>query len=195
MTRLVQGIGWNNGKYPVFNEGIRDKTYDIWQKMLHRCYGSKVGKSCATYVGCEVSENFKSYHLFHQWSENQIGFREQGFQLDKDLLVKGNKLYSEATCLYLPKELNCLIIKSDKSRGTYPIGVCWDRNCNKFCVKLHTVGRGLIHIGLFTTVSSAFQAYKKAKEDYVKAQAEKWQALIDPRAYAALIAYEVLMTD
>ena len=62
----------------------------------------------------------------------KIGFDNHGngnpFQLDKDLLVKGNKVYNESTCVFLPKEINSVLTKSTASRGDYLIGVCWSKN-------------------------------------------------------------------
>ena len=47
----------------------------------------------------------------------------------------------------------------------------------------------------FKTELEAFNAYKKAKESFVKEQAEKWKGKIDPRAYEALMNYQVEITD
>ncbi|WP_423172691.1 hypothetical protein, partial [Stenotrophomonas sp. CASM112] len=58
----------------------------------------------------------------------QVGFGVKGFELDKDLLIKGNKVYSENTCIFIPAEINLLLIKREASRGEHLIGVSW---CNK----------------------------------------------------------------
>ena len=47
------------------------------------------------------------------------------------------------------------------------------------------------HLGLFNTELEAFNAYKEAKESFIKEQAEKWKGKIDPRAYEALMNYTV----
>ena len=51
------------------------------------------------------------------------------------------------------------------------------------------------HLGSFTTEIEAFNAYKQAKESFIKEQANKWESQIDPRAYEALMNYEVEITD
>ena len=51
------------------------------------------------------------------------------------------------------------------------------------------------HLGCFKTELEAFNAYKVAKESFIKEQAEKWKGQIDDRAYEALINYQVEITD
>lgn len=193
MTKLVCGVGVNDGKYPAKVNGKNVEVYGIWRRALKRCYSPEYQRQNPTYLGCSASENFKNYSYFHEWCENQVGFGQQDFQLDKDLIFKGNKLYSEDTCLFLPKQLNIMLISRKASRGTLPIGVT--AGGGKFMAKC---GRGFFtsrYIGVFNTPEEAFHAYKQVKEAFIKAQAEKWKALIDPRAYAALMAYEVEITD
>ena len=52
--------------------------------------------------------------------------------LDKDILIKGNKIYSPQTCCFVPENLNSLITKNDSIRNNLPIGVSWDKKKNKF---------------------------------------------------------------
>ena len=51
------------------------------------------------------------------------------------------------------------------------------------------------HLGYFKTEIEAFNAYKQAKESFVKEQANKWKDQIDERAYNALMNYTVEITD
>ena len=95
--------------------------------MLCRCYSDAIKKRCPTYIDCEVSDNFKRYEYFYEWCHKQIGFSNKDWHLDKDLLTKGNKVYSEEYCVFLPKEINLMLIKSTASRGEYLIGVYWDK--------------------------------------------------------------------
>ncbi len=191
-SSLVFGVGVNDGKYPSWVNGSHIKEYLTWRGLMARCYSPISQRKRPTYIGCTVSENFKSYSYFYNWCRNQIGFDQGGFQIDKDLLIRGNKLYSEATCLFLPLQLNSLLINSGAVRGNLPLGVSANRG--KFLVRLSKEAKSN-HIGRFDTPNEAFAAYKQAKEAHIKLQAEKWKAHIDPRAFAALMAYEVLATD
>lgn len=192
MTRLVCGIGVNDGKYPSWFVGKAPKEYALWNSLLKRCYSLSFKKGNPTYIGCSASENFRNFSYFHEWCQNQIGFDQEGFQLDKDLILKGNKLYSEETCLFLPRELNALITTNRVSRGSLPVGVCANRGRFLAQCGYNSTSR---YVGRFDTPEEAFAAYKRAKETFIKLQAEKWKAHIDPRAFAALMAYEVQITD
>jgi len=158
--------------------------------MLQRCYGDVCQEKQPTYIGCSVSDNFKYYPYFKDWCSAQTGFNLDGFALDKDLLSKGNKIYSEDLCVFVPQEINNLITRSDKSRGEFLIGVSYHRASCKF-VSVVSINGGLKHLGCFDTEAMAFQAYKIAKENQIKVMANKWKDRIDIRAYEALINYQV----
>ena len=152
-------------------------------------------RNTPTYEGCKVSDNFRSYEYFYEWCNNQIGFGSEGWHLDKDLLIKGNKVYSENTCIFIPSEINSLLIKSTASRGKHLIGVCWSNTNKAFVAKVSRNEGQQEHLGFFNTELEAFDAYKTAKETFIKEQAEKWKSQIDPRAYNALMNYQVEIDD
>ena len=129
------------------------------------------------------------------WWHSQIGFGVDGWHLDKDLLVKGNKVYSEDTCVFLPNEINSLLTKRTASRGEYLIGVSWYKTRKAFKAQVNKNKGKPENLGYFKTEIEAFNAYKTAKEYFVKEQAERWKGKIDERAYEALMDYEVEITD
>ncbi len=191
----VHGVGISGAKYPIKVNGVITKEYALWQSMMQRCYSDTYQKRCPTYIDCKCSENFKSYEYFYEWCHKQIGFGVEGFELDKDLLTKGNKVYSENTCVFIPTEINTLLIKCTTSRGKYLIGVYWDKNGKAFKAQVNKGKGKREHLGLFKTEIEAFNAYKRAKEAFVKEQANKWKDKIDVRAYEALMNYEVNVND
>ena len=191
----VCGVGILGTKYPSTVNSRNTKEYALWQRMLKRCYSTTFKKRRPTYEGCEVSDNFKSYEYFYEWCQNQIGFNVEGWHLDKDLLVKGNKVYSENTCVFIPQEINSMLIKSDKRRGEYLIGACWHKKGKAFVATVNKNKGKSEHLGLFNTELEAFNAYKTAKESFIKEQANKWKSQVDIRAYNALMNYEVNIDD
>ena len=195
----VFGVGVTGTKYPVKINGVITKEYDLWHSMLRRCYSNTSKKKNPTYEGCEVSDKFKYYEYFYEWCHKQIGFGVDGngnsFQLDKDLLIKGNRVYSESTCIFIPAEINSLLVKCTASRGEHLIGVHWSKTNKAFVAQVNKGKGKRENLGYFNTELEAFNAYKIAKESFIKEQAEKWKSQIDVRAYEALMKYTVNITD
>lgn len=199
MTRLVSGVGFNDNKYPCWIERKRVREYRLWQDMLLRCT-QKYWDKFPTYTGTSCSENFKSYAFFYEWCNRQTGLNakdENGksWQLDKDILIKGSKLYSEDTCVFVSQRVNYLLVKRDRFRGKHPIGVCWDKQRSKYLSRCCNGFGGSDHLGYFDTTKDAFQAYKNFKEQLIKQVANEYKEQIDPRVYNALMKYEVNIND
>ena len=191
----VFGVGILGTKYPITISGRNTKEYDLWKSMVRRCYSDKYQKKYPTYEGCKVSDNFKSYEYFYEWCNKQIGFGNKGFDLDKDLLVKGNKVYSEYSCIFLPNEINLLLTKRTASRGNHLIGVYYHKRGKVFMAQVSKNKGKQEKLGSFNTEIEAFNAYKTAKEAFIKEQANKWKSQIDDRAYEALMSYTVDIDD
>ncbi len=189
----VYGVGIL-GDAPTFNEcGKKLKACNLWYNLLRRCYSVADMEKRPTYKDCYVSDNFKYYPYFKDWAEKQVGFNNDGWHLDKDILIKGNKLYSEDTCCFVPQEINVLFTKRNKLRGDYLIGT-WCSN-GRFVSCLCKTGEKRNYLGTFSTEIEAFNAYKQAKEAYIKEVANKWKDQIDTRVYEALMKYQVEITD
>ena len=191
----VFGVGITGTKYQPTINGVNTKEYMLWCSMLERCYSDTYQKKKPTYEGCKVSDNFKSYEYFYEWCNSKVGFDVKGFDLDKDLLIKGNKVYSENTCIFIPREINTLLVKRKASRGEHLIGVYWHNTSKSFKAMVSKNKGKSEHLGYFKTEIEAFNAYKVAKESFVKEQAEKWKGKIDDRAYEALMNYKVNIND
>lgn len=177
------------GKFLPTIDGKKTKEYDLWGSMLSRVYSGRY----KAYIGCDVSENFKNFQYFAEWCQHQIGFNIDGYSLDKDILIKGNKIYSEDTCVFVPDELNGSMLLQKKSRGKYPIGVQYRANyTNRPYQAIHTKTN---YSSSHATIEGAFQAYKQEKEKYMKSLAVKYKGLVDDRVIRALQDYEINITD
>ena len=191
----LYGVGIVGSKYVTRFNSKSLPQYEHWKGMIRRCYNDKERGKFETYNDCTVSENFLHYEYFYEWCNKQIGFNCDNFDLDKDLLVKGNRVYSEHTSIFLPREINSALTKNGKTRGEHLIGVSWHKATNKFIARVDVGLKNQKHLGLFNTEIEAFNTYKIAKESYLKHLAEKWKDKIDPRAYNALMNYQVDITD
>lgn len=107
---LVHGVGVNDSHYNTLikkNNKIiwRCPFYSKWQGMLKRCYSPNYHKTRPTYIGCSVCPEWRYFSKFRLWMENQ---KWEGMELDKDLLVKDNQVYSPNTCCFIPQAINSL---------------------------------------------------------------------------------------
>jgi len=194
---LVYGVGVKGMKYPTKQNKKHLTEYKVWASMLMRCYSKSQTMRKPCYENCTVSDNFKSYVFFYEWCQEQTGFKKKDesgriWQLDKDLLIKGNKHYSEDACVFIPKEINTVLLARERDRSATGIGNYYDDSA--YVVQCSVKGRQKV-LGRFKTQQEALNLYKTFKEGYVKTIAEKWKGVVDDRVYQALINYEVNIND
>ena len=186
-------------------ESIRDEngevldSYTCWKSMLERCYSAKYQEKHPTYKGCSVCNYWLYYPNFKKWyDENYYEIDGKTSQLDKDILIKDNKVYSPNTSMFVPQFINKLFIKSQKSRGELPIGVCYNNRNKKYKAQLGVFKDGkstLKYLGYYNTANEAFEVYRQAKEDYIKEVADEYKDIIPVKLYEAMYDYEVNIND
>lgn len=189
---LVCGIGINDSKTSTSNYHKHSGAYRLWKSMIGRCYGEKTKGT--PYEKCSVCDEWLYFSNFEKWyNKNYV----KGYHLDKDLLIKGNKIYSPQTCSFVPPEINTILVKHNATRGDLPIGVsrCGGRS-NKFRAVLRIKGEYVV-LGSFNTPDLAFCAYKKAKEKHIKEMALQYYNAnkISKNIFDSLMKYEVEITD
>ena len=190
------GVGYlGEGKYKTRENGKQTKCYDTWNNMLERCYEPKFQERQPTYKECEVCEEWHNFQIFAEWFEdNYYEIPGEVMCLDKDILVKGNKIYSPETCCFVPEKINTLFTKCDNSRGDCPIGVSYHKRD-----KIYEVGcnNGEIsdYLGRFNNIYDAFRVYKVHKEKIIKKVADEYKQYLPQKLYHALYNYQVEITD
>ena len=196
--KLLFGVGLNDD-VAIHANGTESMAFRKWRTMLARCYSKVYQKKQRTYKDCSVCEEWLTFSNFKKWHDEHY---IDGYELDKDILVKGNKVYSSETCCYIPKEINSLLLKCDSKRGDLPIGVIRYtlKNGNvRYVAQFSSslVSRRNNYLGSYDSPQKAFEAYKKAKEKYVKELASKYylQNKINERVYNALMNYKVDIKD
>lgn len=170
LRKLVSGIGVNDASYIVqpSTNGVvlMCPFYRIWKAILLRCYTS-TNKKDPTYVDCYVCDEWIKFSNFKLWMEKQDWI---GKEIDKDILIQGNKVYSPDTCLFVSKRINALVTIKKGREGKYKQGVI--KLYNKFYARCNIDGIQ-IPIGSFYTEGEAFAAYKEVKYKHIKEVAEK----------------------
>ena len=202
--KTVYGVGYiGAGKYKASGKGGRQtKAYITWQSMLQRCYDPYELNRRPTYIDCYVCGEWHCFQNFAEWYyKNYYEIENDMMCLDKDILCKGNKIYSPKTCVFVTEKINKLFIKCDKIRGEYPIGVGYNKASGKLLVRCRILDENgkhkTKHLGYFplNRPFQAFYTYKVFKEDYIKEVADEYKDLIPKKLYEAMYRYDVEIND
>lgn len=196
------GIGYIGvGDYKTCINTKETLVYKYWKGMLRRCYDKDYHKKEPTYTNKQVCEEWHNFQNFAKWFDDNYYECNDGYvmELDKDILIKGNNIYSPATCIFVSERINLLFAKRQSKRGKYPIGVSYHKQANKFRGHMSILDNDgkqrQKHLGLFNTPTEAFECYKIEKEKYIKEVADQYKDKIPKKLYDAMYSYEVEITD
>ena len=169
MIKKVFGVGINDANYTVkiqesyYIEGKRKRRttfecpyYVKWKSMLMRCYSEGYLNKNPTYKDCLVCDEWLTFSNFKSWMETQDW---EGKQLDKDLLFRGNRVYSPTTCLFVPKDVNYFMLTCKASRGDTPLGVTHCSRTNHIVAYIRDFSGKELNLGVFSSYSSAHFAW------------------------------------
>ena len=196
----IYDIGYyGEGKYKARkNNNEMTIQYRYWFNMIQRCYSEKELNRNKTYENVTVCEEWHNFQNFAKWfDDNYYEVDGERMNLDKDILIKGNKIYSPETCVFVPQRINVIFTKRQNGRGSLPIGVRYmnkkfQARCN---VKYKNEKSKSVNLGTYDNVYEAFNEYKKFKEKYIKEVADEYKSKIPKKLYDALYIYEVEITD
>lgn len=156
--RLIQGVGINDTKGES-----NSRAYVVWTAMLYRCYNDKFWLKRPTYKDCSVCEEWLLFSNFKSWYEvNSV----EDWELDKDVLVTGNKIYSPDTCIFLPAHLNSIMLRStEDKKSKLPIGIRKHKLSSKYQVHVRVKGSN-VYLGLIEGLQRAYTTYTDYKVIY-----------------------------
>lgn len=186
--KSVFGIGYFGvGDYRAKVGDVTTYEYVRWKGMLGRCYDSNVLIRQPCYADCLVENKWHNFQTFADWITKQIGYGNKGWQLDKDLLVPGNKMYSEDVCVLVPQEINALFTGGNLA-NSFPRGVFLDERVGKFVAQCR-YKKKIYRIGAFSNAEDASVAYKEFKKKALQEIAKEHKESIDKRVYEILMEY------
>ena len=189
MEPVMCGVGYRGSE----NVDCTSESYLKWHDMIHRCYNEKFHKRQPQYMGCTVCEEWLNYSNFKVWyDQNRI--KGMALDLDKDILFKGNKVYSPETCCFVPHAINTLFLNGKKNRGDLPLGVHFDKSKGKYRAEMSFMGEP-IKLGWFDTAEAAFTRYKEYKEDFIQDLAEQYKDIIPYKVYEAMMNWKIEIDD
>lgn len=185
------GVGYigESGCYPNNTTPLtleRKQAYRVWRGILERCYAEGFDEyNSPAYRGCYVAKEWHNFTNYQAWHlENYV----EGFEIDKDILVKGNKVYSPETCRFVPAHINTLLFTNQERKSVdLPMGVI--KVHNKYRARLSKEGKR-INVGYFATSQEAHAAYMAARNNYITEIADLWKDKIKPDVYQSLITWK-----
>lgn len=182
---IIFGVGiFGVGKYRAMIGRKDTKEYTVWRHMIGRCYSENLSSKNLSYKDCTVCPEWHNFQNFAEWYVNHE-FYGMGYQIDKDILVRGNKVYSPETCTLVPHEINTMLCDNPTKRGCLPIGVCYAKDRGKYGASV-MIEKRKKHLGFFMTADEASSAYAVAKSDYIVLKSIEYREVIEHKVFVAL---------
>ena len=180
-----------NGK----KELLKTYIYDRWRNMLDRCYSNEQNSNYILYSECSVCDEWHSFYNYYIWFKQNMWGNNIAYQVDKDFLIKGNKIYSPTTCLLVDNKINSTIIKTNSKEKHY-VGVYKLKN-NKFYCRVRVKNKR-ISSNQFDSEIEAYNEYVRIKEAYIKELADEYKEKyhdFPDKLYNAMYSYRIRETD
>ena len=150
--------------------------YRRWKFILRKC----LTKQIVGYEDCCISDKWARLSDFKMWLESNPDWKD--LEIDKDILIKGNREYGPDTCVLVPSWINSLIVTRSRDRGEYPIGVHFvkDKRCTKdypkpYFSQLRTGDGNREYLGVFETPQEAHRAWQLAKYNQIIKTEERYK--------------------
>lgn len=194
--KSIFGKGFiGEGQYNITKNGKRTNEYNKWLHMFERIYATEYKEKC--YEGCSICKEWHNFQIFAKWcNENYYEIDGEQIQLDKDILIKGNKIYSPETCIFVPEKINYLFRKRGKTKKGLPVGVGRViKNSFKYISHCKNKNGKRIYLGSFETTKEAFESYKIYKEKIIKQFADEYKNKIPNKLYESMLNYKIEITD
>ena len=162
---MIYGIATNDtGSVTDPVTGKKCRIYVTWYDMIRRCYSSVYQIKYPKYVGCTVASEWLLFSNFKNWVENETTYCPNK-QLDKDLLIVGNKLYSPSTCIFISQEINKFLTINQRKSSDLPIGVNL-KNTRFQAVCNNPFLKKLEHLGYYSSAEQAHEAWRLKKHEH-----------------------------
>jgi len=174
----VCGVATNDADYVTgVNERLpngkqrhawRCPAYLVWSGVIARGFSYKEKLKNPAYKDVTVCPEWLLFSNFRRWwVENNV----RGWQLDKDIINKGNLVYCPESCIYIPGYINNLLTDCAAARGDYPLGV--DKYRNRFRSHVNC-GECQKYLGYFNTPEQAHKAWQIGKIEVIKEAIDKY---------------------
>lgn len=191
LKRTVSGVGYLGiGPYKSKHNRVSDEAYNRWKNMLARCYDEQIRAKQPAYNDCTVHPDWHNFQTYAEWFYNNPYYKK-GWNVDKDLLVFGNRQYGPDTCVLLPAEINSAMQMRVSKEDGLPNGVKMNSSCPHLFEASSSLFNKKTYLGLYSSVDEAANAYKSFREDHIKDLVSRYLGQIDPTVYEKLMNFKV----
>lgn len=150
--------------FTIKADGRRLPSYMIWKAMLTRCYSPSYQHKFPAYNGCSVDTEWLLYSNFNKWYELTYPMNGNRYQLDKDILIQGNKVYSKSTCCWVPANINKLL--TYKKNGNIYSGIYKHKNSYSIRINDPIINTRVKFV--VNNLTDAIETYKLEKTKIIK---------------------------
>lgn len=167
----------------------RTKLHQLWHNMYYRCYSKEYHERSPQYIGCSMCDEWlDDKEAFFDWvRENYYTVGDEQIDLDKDILVKDNKIYGSDTAIFAPHSINTYFENLTREPIYLP-------KLEKYKMDIFIEGKS-INIGYYNTAEEAKKNYIKHKESAIMAKADIYKADIPRALYNAMVNWKIELTD
>ena len=169
LRQLIYGVGVNDVMIPEFS---KTRTYRTWGGMIRR-----TGKrdpnmhNFDSYKDCNLDPRWYKLSVFKEWIEQWDDYENK--EIDKDILIPGNKDYGPDSCLMVRPFVN-LWFKPNAAKGDLPRGVSWNpawrrgKSPNPYRAQITPIGGKRTGLGYYSTVEKASTVFESARKEQLK---------------------------
>lgn len=184
-----------------YKKPIKEKKQQLWGNMNTRCYNKNYHKVKPDYKDCTICDEWlESKKSFYEWVDHNFYEikGESTVELDKDILVPGNKVYSPDTCIFVPKRINDLFVHiHGRKKNGLPTGVYYSEKTGKYqatvresCKDDEDGKKKSARLGHFDTAEEAYEVYKAHKMAEIIYIADCYKDVIPYKLYQAMINWK-----
>ena len=129
---------------------------------------SQPGKE--SYADCTLDPRWYKLSAFKEWIEKWDDYGNK--EVDKDILIPGNKHYGPDTCLMVRPSVNAWF--KPTVVGDLPRGVCWNsgwkggKSPNPYRAQITPIGGKRTSLGFYATIEEASAVFAKARKEQIK---------------------------
>ena len=183
-VRRNYGVGYLGCNDANTNLSEDRYIYDKWANMIQRCYDGITHKLKPYYAQCTVCIEWQNFSNFRVWfKENAMGDRK--VDLDKDIMIKGNTVYSQETCALVTHFTNTIF----EERGL-DTNIVLNNSTQKYDVTMIVLGKNE-NVGSFDTKEDGKKAYIDYKQDYIRKHAKNCKGKVPNKTYEAMMNWKV----